>query len=212
MKRNIALWLVAVLAMLSMQVRADVAEPDVLIKDTVRDVLSIVRQDKDIQAGNQKKILELVDAKVLPHFNFTRMTQLAVGKHWRSASPEQKQALVAEFRNLLVRTYTKAFTVYRDQTVEVKPFKMAANATEVTVKTLILKPGEPDIPVNYDMEKTADGWKAFDLTIEGVSLVSNYRSTFSDQIQQSGIDGLIKTLLEKNQAASTAPLRKAESK
>lgn len=212
MKKNIALWLVAVLAMLSMQVRADVAEPDVLIKDTVRDVLSIVRQDKDIQAGNQKKILELVDAKVLPHFNFTRMTQLAVGKHWRSASPEQKQTLVAEFRNLLVRTYTKAFTVYRDQTVEVKPFKMAANATEVTVKTLILKPGEPDIPVNYDMEKTADGWKAFDLTIEGVSLVSNYRSTFSDQIQQSGIDGLIKTLLEKNQAASTAPLRKAESK
>jgi phospholipid transport system substrate-binding protein len=212
MKKNIALWLVAVLAMLSMQARADVAEPDVLIKDTVRDVLSIVRQDKDIQAGNQKKILELVDAKVLPHFNFTRMTQLAVGKHWRSASPEQKQTLVAEFRNLLVRTYTKAFTVYRDQTVEVKPFKMAANATEVTVKTLILKPGEPDIPVNYDMEKTADGWKAFDLTIEGVSLVSNYRSTFSDQIQQSGIDGLIKTLLEKNQAASTAPLRKAESK
>ena len=212
MKKNIALWLVAVLAMLSVQVRADVAEPDVLIKDTVRDVLSIVRQDKDIQAGNQKKILELVDAKVLPHFNFTRMTQLAVGKHWRSASPEQKQTLVAEFRNLLVRTYTKAFTVYRDQTVEVKPFKMAANATEVTVKTLILKPGEPDIPVNYDMEKTADGWKAFDLTIEGVSLVSNYRSTFSDQIQQSGIDGLIKTLLEKNQAASTTPLRKAESK
>ncbi len=212
MRKMIALWLVAVLAMLSMQVRADVADPDVLIKDTVRDVLTIVRQDKDIREGNQKKILELVDAKVLPHFNFMRMTQLAVGKHWRSASPEQKQTLVAEFRNLLVRTYTKAFTVYRDQTVEVKPFKMAVNATEVTVKTLILKPGEPDIPVNYDMEKTADGWKAFDLTIEGVSLVSNYRSTFSEQIQQSGIDGLIKTLLEKNQAASNAPLRKAESK
>lgn len=212
MRKIIVLWLGAVLAMLTAQVYADVTDPDALIKDTVRDVLTIVRQDKDIREGNQKKILELVDAKVLPHFNFTRMTQLAVGKHWRAASPEQKQTLVTEFRNLLVRTYTKAFTVYRDQTVEVKPFKMAANATEVTVKTLILKPGEPDIPVNYDMEKTADGWKAFDLTIEGVSLVSNYRSTFSDQVQKSGIDGLIKTLVEKNQAASNTPLRKAESK
>lgn len=212
MRKIIALWLVTVLAMLPMQARADVADPDILIKDTVRDVLTIVKQDKDIREGNQKKILELVDAKVLPHFNFTRMTQLAVGKHWRAASPEQKQTLVAEFRNLLVRTYTKAFTVYRDQNVEVKPFKMAANATEVTVKTLILKPGEPDIPVNYDMEKTADGWKAYDLTIEGVSLVSNYRSTFSEQIQQSGIDGLIKTLVEKNLVASNTPLRKAESK
>ncbi len=212
MKKIIALLFWLVLATLSLEGRADVPEPDVLIKDTVRDVLSIVKQDKDIQAGNQKKILELVDAKVLPHFNFTRMTQLAVGKHWRSASPEQKQTLVTEFRNLLVRTYTKAFTVYRDQTVEVKPVKMAANATEVTVKTVILKPGEPDIPVNYDLEKTADGWKAFDLSIEGVSLVSNYRSTFSEQIQQSGIDGLIKTLVEKNQAAADTPLRKAESK
>lgn len=212
MRKIFLLWLGVVLAMLSAQGRADMPDPDVLIKDTVRDVLTIVKQDKDIQAGNQKKILELVDAKVLPHFNFTRMTQLAVGKHWRAASPEQKQTLVTEFRNLLVRTYTKAFTVYRDQTVEVKPFKLAANATEVTVKTLILKPGEPDIPVNYDMEKTADGWKAFDLTIEGVSLVSNYRNTFSDQVQQSGIDGLIKTLVEKNQAAANTPLRKAESK
>ncbi|MBI5658423.1 MAG: ABC transporter substrate-binding protein [Nitrosomonadales bacterium] len=212
MKKITALLFWLVLATLSLEGRADMPDPDVLIKDTVRDVLAIVKQDKDIQAGNQKKILDLVDAKVLPHFNFARMTQLAVGKHWRHASPEQKQTLVAEFRNLLVRTYTKAFTVYRDQTVEVKPFKMAANATEVTVKTLIIKPGEPDIPVNYDLEKTADGWKAFDLTIEGVSLVSNYRSTFSDQIQQSGIEGLIRTLVEKNQSASSTPLRKAESK
>jgi len=212
MKNIMALCFGLLLMVLSLGVRADMPDPDVLIRDTVRDVLTIVKQDKDIQAGNQKKILELVDAKVLPHFNFTRMTQLAVGKYWRSASPEQKQALVIEFRNLLVRTYTKAFTVYRDQNVEVKPFKMAANATEATVKTVIIKPGEPDIPVNYDMEKTADGWKAFDLTIEGVSLVTNYRSTFSDQIQQSGIDGLIKTLAEKNQEASNTPLRKAETK
>ena len=212
MKKIIVLWFGVLLAIMSLQVRAEVPDPDVLIKDTVRDVLDIVKQDKDIQAGNQKKILDLVDAKVLPHFDFTRMTQLAVGKNWRAATAEQKQTLVTEFRNLLVRTYTKAFTVYRDQTVEVKPFKMPPGATEATVKTVIIKQGEADIPVNYDMEKTANGWKAYDLSIEGVSLVTNYRSTFSDQVQQSGIDGLIKSLVEKNQAAANTPLRKVESK
>ena len=191
--------------------QAEIVAPDVLIKTTVDEVLSIVRQDKDIQAGNQKKILELVDAKVLPHFDFMRMTQIAVGKHWRTATPEQKQNLTTEFRNLLVRTYTKAFTVYRDQKVEVKPFKMPPGATEVTIKTVIIKPGEPNIPVDYDMEKTDAGWKAYDLAVEGVSLVTNYRGTFSEQIQQAGIDGLIKTLVEKNQAAASASLRKTES-
>jgi phospholipid transport system substrate-binding protein len=192
--------------------RAEMPEPDVLIRNTVQEVLAVVRQDKDIQAGNQKRILELVDAKVLPHFDFERMTRLAVGKHWRTATPEQKHTLVTEFRDLLVRTYTKAFTVFRDQAVEVKPFKMPPDATEVTIKTVIIKQGEQDIPVNYDMTRTANGWKVFDLSIEGVSLVTNYRSTFSDQIQQAGIDGLIKTLVEKNQAAANTPLRKAESK
>ncbi len=210
MKRFVVLWLSMLLAGVSLGARAEMPEPDVLIKNTVQEVLAIVKQDKDIQAGNQKKILELVDAKVLPHFDFARMTQLAVGKYWRTATPEQKQALVTEFRNLLVRTYTKAFTVYRDQTVEIKPLKMQSGATEVTIKTVIIKPGESNIPVDYDMEKTATGWKAYDLAVEGVSLVTNYRSTFSDQIQQSGIDGLIKTLVEKNQVAANTPLRKVD--
>ena len=194
--------------------RADVPEPDVLIKDTVREVLDIVRADKELRSGNQKKLLELVDAKVLPHFNFERMTRLAVGKSWRTATPEQKQALVTEFRTLLVRTYTKAFTSYRDQTVEVKPIKLAADATEVTIKTAIIKPGaQQPILVDYDMEKKPEGWKVYDLTVEGVSLVTSYRGTFADQVQQSGIDGLIKTLVEKNQAAAnTAATQKAESK
>ena len=212
MKSFIAFMLGLGLLVAALGARAEMLDPDVLIKNTVQDVLSIVKQDKDIQAGNQKKILELVDAKVLPHFDFEHMTRLAVGKHWRSATPEQRQTLVTEFRNLLVRTYTKAFTVYRDQTVEVKPLKMPANATDVTVKTIILKPGEPNIPVDYDLEKTANGWKAYDLSVEGVSLVTSYRGTFSDQIQQGGIEGLIKTLVEKNQSASNTPLRKAESK
>jgi phospholipid transport system substrate-binding protein len=181
-------------------VHAEVIAPDVLIKNTVQEVVAIIKQDKDIQAGDQKKIIALVDAKVLPHFDFVRMTQLAAGRYWRTATPEQKQALVTEFRNMLVRTYTKVFTVYRDQTVDVKPFKMAAEDNEVTIKTTISKPGSQVIPVDYEMKKTADGWKVFDISIEGVSMVMSYRGTFASQIQESGIDGLIKTLSNKNTA------------
>lgn len=192
--------------------QAEVMAPDVLIKTTADEVLAIVRQDKDMRAGDQKKILALVDARVLPHFDFTRMTQLAVGKYWKSANAEQKQALVREFRDMLVRTYTKVFTVYRDQTVEVRPFKMAANVTEATIKTSINKSGAPPILVDYEMKKTADGWKAFDVISEGASLVTIYRSTFASEIQEKGIDGLIKTLSDKNSSAANVALRKADTK
>jgi phospholipid transport system substrate-binding protein len=215
MKKKFALLCGALLLVLAPGLRADVPDPDVLIKETVREVLEIVRADKELRAGNQKKMLELVDAKVLPHFNFERMTRLAVGKAWRTATPEQKQVLVSEFRTLLVRTYTKAFTSYRDQTVEVKPIRIASDATEVTIKTAIIKPGaQQPILVDYDMEKKPDGWKVYDLTVEGVSLVTSYRGTFADQVQQSGIDGLIKTLVEKNQtaAAGAAATEKAGAK
>jgi phospholipid transport system substrate-binding protein len=195
--------------------RADLPDPDVLIKNTVREVLDIVRNDKDLRSGNQKKMLELVDAKVLPHFNFEHMTKLAVGKSWRTATTEQKQALMSEFRIMLVRTYTKAFTSYRDQTVEIKPLKLDLAMTEVTVKTAIVKPGsQQPILVDYDMERTPNGWKVYDLTVEGVSLVTSYRGTFADQIQQIGIDGLIKTLADKNKtaAANAVIAEKAEAK
>lgn len=191
---------------------AEVVAPDALIRATVQDVVTIVKQDKDIQAGNQKKILELVDAKVLPHFDFVRMTQLAVGKNWRTATPEQKKTLTTEFRNMLVRTYTKAFVEYRNQTIDVQPFKMAADATEVTVKTIISKPGGQPIPVDYEMKKNADGWKAFDIVINGVSMVMSYRGTFDTEVQQNGIDGLIKMLTDKNISAANISLRKAEAK
>jgi phospholipid transport system substrate-binding protein len=188
---------------------AEVIAPDALIRNTVDEVTAIIKQDKDIQAGDQKKIQALVDAKVLPHFDFGRMTQLAVGKYWRSASPEQKQALVTEFRNMLVRTYTKVFTVYRDQTIEVKPYKLAVDdETEATVKTLIHKPGSQPIPVDYELKKAADGWKAFDISIEGVSMVMSYRGTFTSQIQQNGIDGLIKTMADKNASSAEGDLAK----
>lgn len=186
--------------------------PDVLIKNTVDEVISIIKRDKDIQAGDQKKILALVDAKVLPHFDFERMTQLAVGRPWRTATPEQKQALVREFRNMLVRTYTKVFSVYRDQAVEVKPVKLAVDTTEVTVQTTITKLGAQPIPVNYEMKKADSGWKAYDVFIEGVSMVMSYRGTFTTQIEQNGIDGLIKTLSDKNVSAANVALQKEQQK
>lgn len=178
--------------------QAEVLAPDALIRKTVDEVIAVIKQDKDIQAGDQKKILALVDAKVLPHFDFDRMTQLAVGRPWRTATPEQKQALVREFRNMLVRTYTKVFSVYRDQVVDVKPVKLAPDATEATVLTTITKPGSQPIPVDYEMRKVDTGWKAYDIFIEGVSMVMSYRGTFTTEIEKNGIDGLIKTLTDKN--------------
>jgi phospholipid transport system substrate-binding protein len=210
MKKIVGLCLGASLLVAALGARAEVTEPDVLIKNTAQEVLAIVKQDKDIQAGDKKKVLALVDAKVLPHFDFERMTRLAVGKGWRSATPEQKKSLVAEFRNLLVRTYANAFTGYQNQTLEVRPLKIPAGADEVTVKTLIVKPGAQPVAVNYEMEKTTDGWKVFDLSVEGASLVTTYRDTFSDQVQKAGIDGLIKMLVDKN-AANNAT-HKADAK
>lgn len=191
--------------------QAEMLAPDALIRVTVDDVVAVIKADKDIQAGSQEKTLALVEEKVLPHFDFERMTQLAVGKHWRKATPEQRQALVREFRNKLVRTYTKVFSVYRDQIIEVKPLKMAPEADEVTVLTTITKPGTPPVQVNYEMKKKAGGWKAFDIYIEGVSMIMNYRGTFAAQIQEGGIDGLIKSLSDNNIASGKAA-REAEGK
>ena len=175
--------------------------PDVLAKRVTEEVIAIVRTDKDIQAGNTKKVLDLVEAKVLPHFNFTRMTRLAVGPAWRQASSAQQQTLTNEFRTLLVHTYTSAFTQYRDQEVQYRPLKVQPSETEVVVRSSIKQTGGKDpIEVNYSMEKTDQGWKVYDVVIAGVSLVQNYRSSFNSEIQKSGIDGLIATLANKNKS------------
>ncbi|MDO8206519.1 MAG: ABC transporter substrate-binding protein [Gallionella sp.] len=189
---------------------AEMTAPDVLIKDTAQEVIAIVKQDSGNKADTHKKILALVDAKVLPNFDFTHMTQLAAGKYWKQATPEQQKALVAEFRNMLVRTYTNAFTMYRDQKVEVKPLKMGAADKEVIVNTRIIKSGGQPTTVDYKMQKMADGWKVYDVVIEAVSMVTNYRGQFSTTIQQSGIDALIKELSGMNAGATT--VHKAESK
>ena len=203
-------WIVG-LSLMAGFAQAEIVAPDVLIKETAQDVITIVKQDKDIQSGDQKKVLALVDAKILPNFDFTRMTQLAAGKYWRQATPEQKKALVTEFRTMLVRTYTKAFTQYRDQIIDVKPLKLAATDTEVTVKTQIIKAGTQPTNVDYEMKKSDSGWKVFDVVIEGVSLVTSYRGTFASQIDQSGIDSLIKSLADMNTSAANGTM-KAEAK
>jgi phospholipid transport system substrate-binding protein len=178
---------------------ADVA-PDVLARNVTDEVLAIVRADKELQAGNPQKVMQLVESKVLPHFNFTRMTQLAVGRNWRQATPEQQNVLTEEFKNLLVRTYTTAFTQYRNQTVDYRPVRMAPTDTDVVVKSLVKQPAGQPIAIDYSMEKLGGAWKVYDVKIEGISLVENYRNTFNGEIARGGVDGLIRTLSDKNKA------------
>ena len=160
----------------------------------------ILRADKDIQAGNQKKVYDLIDTRIAPHFSFTTMTRLAMGKNWNQANPDQRKALTHEFRVLLVRTYTTAFTQYSNQTIEYRPVKLAPNDDDVVVKSFIKQPSGQPVAVDYSMEKTDLGWKVYNVKIEGISLVENYRNTFNTEVQKSGIDGLIKALADKNRA------------
>ncbi len=177
--------------------RADDVAPDELVRKNTNEILSAIKSDKDLQAGDPKKVEKLADEKILPYFNFAHMTQLAVGRSWRDATDAQKKALTDEFRRLLVRTYSKSLADFRNQTIDVKPLKLAAGDTEATVKTVVNQPGGTPIPIDYSMEKK-DGWKVYDVVIDGVSLVTNYRGSFATEVNQGGIDGLIKSLTERN--------------
>lgn len=190
--------LIAIAITVVPQVSSAQDAPDAIIRKNTTEILSALKADKDLAAGDQKKIEKLADEKVLPYFNFVRMTQLAVGRNWRDANEAQKKLLMDEFRTLLVRTYSTSLTQFRNQTIEVKPMKMVAGDTEVVVKTLINQPGGQPIPIDYSMENSSGGWKVFDVLIDGVSLVTNYRSSFNTEIQKNGIDGLIKSLSERN--------------
>ena len=174
--------------------------PDTLVDNTAQEVLSIVRQDKELRAGNMAKILDLVEAKVLPHFNFTRMTRLAMGKNWNKATPQQQEELVKEFRTLLVRTYSNALSTYSDYKIKVEPLRSKAEDTDTTVKMKVMQDSGQPVDIDYSMEKTGDGWKVYDVTVAGVSLVTNYRSTFNSQIREGGVEKLLKTLGDKNRA------------
>jgi phospholipid transport system substrate-binding protein len=196
--------------MAAFEVRAQAPTPDVLVRNTTEEVLTIVRNDKDIKAGKVDRIVNLIEEKVAPHFDFVRMTRLAVGRAWRDATPAQREALIKEFRSLLVRSYSAAFTAYTGVSVEYRPFRFNPGDTEATVQTLIKMPGgvEP-IAVDYDMALTSNGWKVYDVRVASASLIINYRNLFAVEIDRGGIDGLVKGLVNRNSAnANTAPAGK----
>jgi phospholipid transport system substrate-binding protein len=179
--------------------QAQVLAPDVLVKTITEEVVAILKQDKDIQAGDPKKVAELLETKVVPHFNFTRMTRIAMARNWRSASPEQQKELTGEFKTLLVRTYSTAISSYRDQKIDYRPLRAKPEDTEVTVKSEVKQSGSSQpVSIDYEMEKTPNGWKVYDVKVGGVSLVTTYRDTFASEVKDRGVDGLIKSLSAKN--------------
>jgi phospholipid transport system substrate-binding protein len=179
--------------------QAQVLAPDVLVKTITEEVVAILKQDKDIQAGDPKKVAELLETKVVPHFNFMRMTRIAMARNWRSASPEQQKELTGEFKTLLVRTYSTAISNYRDQKIDYRPLRAKPEDTEVTVKSEVKQSGSSQpVSIDYEMEKTPNGWKVYDVKVGGVSLVTTYRDTFASEVKDRGVDGLIKSLAAKN--------------
>jgi phospholipid transport system substrate-binding protein len=182
--------------------------PDALIKRLSSDVLDKIKSDKTVQAGDMTKVMALVDSQIMPNVNFVRMTASTVGPSWRQASPEQKTKLQDEFKTLLIRTYSGALSQVNEQTVDVKPMREAAGATEVVVRTEVLGKGEP-AQLDYRLEKVGSGWKIYDLNVLGVWLVATYRTQFSREINAKGIDGLIASLAERNKANSSMSAKKS---
>jgi phospholipid transport system substrate-binding protein len=191
--------LLACLACLALPAFAEEA-PDALVKRVSQEALSVIKTDPQVQAGDQQHIRDLIETKIAPYFDIDRMTALAMGRSYRQATPEQKKRLAEEFKSLLIRTYSNALNQYRDQSIDYKPLRAEPNASEVTVRTEVVRPGQAPVQIDYSMEKTPSGWKAYDVIVGGVSLVTNYRDEFTQQVQQGGIDGLVKTLAAKNAA------------
>ncbi|MFM2440588.1 MAG: hypothetical protein RLZZ349_315 [Pseudomonadota bacterium] len=175
--------------------------PDVLVKQTADDVLTIIKNDREIQAGNQQKLYAVIEEKILPNFDFDRVCRMVLGKNWKSATPEQQAIFQKEFRSLLLRTYSSALSKYKDQVIEYKPMRYEVDEKNVSVKTQILQSGGQPIAVDYSLVKGTAGWKVYDIVIESVSLVTNYRSQFSNEIRQNGLDSLNKKLADKNTVA-----------
>jgi phospholipid transport system substrate-binding protein len=200
MPRHIATLLFIPLAVFVTSLAQAQEAPDALVKRLAEETLAAIRADKDIQAGNPAKVKQLIEAKLVPHFDTTRMTALAMGRNWRAASPEQQKELTEQFKTLLVRTYSNALANYRDNTMTYAPLRMNPSDSEVVVRTAVSRPGQAPIPLDYSMEKTPEGWKCYDVVVSGVSLVTNYRDEFNDLVKSSGVDGLIKTLVNKNTA------------
>jgi phospholipid transport system substrate-binding protein len=197
-----ALKIIALWAIFVLPVAAQELGPEDLVKKVTQEVFDAIKSDKQLAAGDKQKAIKLAEEKVLPHIDFEEATRLAVGRGWAQASPEQKKKLVSEFRNMLVRTYSNAITAYQGQTMKVMPVRMKPGDTEVTVHNQFLRAGGKPVLLDYSMRKTDDGWKIYDIVVEGVSLVLTYRSEFDAVVKQEGIDGLIKRLSQKNTPAA----------
>jgi len=178
--------------------------PDTLVKQVTLEVVELIAKDKEIRGGNRAKLIGLINDKVLPHFNFVSMSALAMGQSWNKATPEQKKRVTEEFKTLLVRTYASALASYSDQKFDFRPLRAKAGDTDVTVNVRVLQPGAQPVPIDYSMEKTASGWKVYDVMVGGVSLVANYRTEFNNLVRESGVEGLIKNLSAKNRALEGA--------
>lgn len=177
--------------------------PDGLVKTLVSDVMSDIKSDKDIQSGNINKVMAMVDAKIVPYTNFQKTTQLAMGRNWSRATPEQQKLIMTEFKSLLIRTYAGALTQIKDQTVSYRPFRMEPNDTEVIVRSQIMNKGDA-IQLDYRLEKVGDVWKLYDINVLGAWLIEAYRGQFNNQISANGIEGLIKFLQDRNAALAKA--------
>jgi phospholipid transport system substrate-binding protein len=175
------------------------------VKNVTTEVLELISKDKEIRSGDRAKLIQVIEAKVLPHFNFTSMTALAMGQSWNKATPEQKKRLIEEFRILLVRTYASALAAYSDQRFDYRPLRAKPTDTDVTVNVRVMQSGAQPVPIDYSMERTAAGWKVYDVMVGGVSLVANYRTEFNATERESGVEGLIKNLAAKNRSLEAAP-------
>jgi len=180
--------------------QAQFEAPDVLVKNVTTEVVGLIAKDKQIRAGDRGKLVQLIEAKVLPHFNFQSMTALAMGQSWNKANAEQKKVLIEEFKTLLVRTYASALAAYSEQRFDYRPLRARPTDTDVTVQVRVIQPGAQPVPIDYSMERTGSGWKVYDVMVGGVSLVANYRTEFNGTVRTSGVDGLIKNLQAKNRS------------
>ena len=194
------------------QAPAEVQTPDLLVKNVTLEVVDIILKDKDIQKGDRKKVIALIEAKVLPHFNFQAMTSSAVGRNWDKANAEQKARLIDEFKTLLVCTYSSALASYSNQKFDFRPLRAKPTDTDVTVNVRIMQSGSEPVTIDYDMEKRPGGWKVWDVRVGGISLVANYRTEFDNLIRETGVDGLIKALVAKNNSQGQATVAGAQKK
>src|ERR1043165_7033831 len=179
--------------------------PDALVKQVTLEVVELIAKDKEIRGGNRAKLIGLINDKVLPHFNFTSLAALAMGQSWNKATREQKKRGTDEFKTLLVRTYASALAAYSDQKFDFRPLRARPADTDVTVNVRVLQPGAQPVPIDYSMEKTAAGWKVYDVMVGGVSLVANYRTEFNSTVRDVGIEGLIRNLQAKNRSLEAPP-------